>query len=124
MERATAIILPASALLSGCHSSIFKNTVAQPVFDRARQQRPPREDCFMRHLIRSMVSAALILTATAPPYQDSDGNFLIDRLTTEGAEVARCNACQEWRLETLKLVDGNMVSMGIRDYPKNYTRLD
>lgn len=78
----------------------------------------------MRHLIRSMVSAALILTATSPLYQDSDGNFLIDRLTTEGAEVARCNACQEWRLETLKLVDGNMVSMGIRDYPKNYTRLD
>tara|TARA_B110000090_G_scaffold85669_1_gene97414 strand:- start:921 stop:1574 length:654 start_codon:yes stop_codon:yes gene_type:complete len=50
-------------------------------------------------------------------YQDSDGNFLIDRLTTEGTELGKCNACQEWRLETLKLVDGNMVSMGIRDYP-------
>ena len=50
-------------------------------------------------------------------YQDSDGNFLIDRLTTEGTELGRCNACQEWRLETLKLVDGNLVSIGIRDYP-------
>ena len=50
-------------------------------------------------------------------YQDSDGNFLIDRLTTEGTELGKCNACQEWKLETLKLVDGNMVSMGIRDYP-------
>ena len=56
-------------------------------------------------------------------YQDSDGNFLIDRLTTEGTELGKCNACQEWKLETLKLVDGNMVSMGIRDYPENYTRL-
>ena len=50
-------------------------------------------------------------------YQDSDGNFLIDRLTTEGTELGKSNASQEWRLETLKLVDGNMVSMGIRDYP-------
>ena len=57
-------------------------------------------------------------------YQDSDGNFLIDRLTTEGTELGKCNACQEWRLETLKLVDGNMVSMGIMDYPDNYTRLE
>ena len=50
-------------------------------------------------------------------YQDSDGNFLIDRLTTEGTELGKSNASQEWRLETLKLVNGNMVSMGIRDYP-------
>jgi hypothetical protein len=58
-------------------------------------------------------------------YQDSDGNFLIDRLTTEGTELGKCNACQEWRLETLKLVDGNMVSMGIRDYDfNNYQRLE
>ncbi len=58
-------------------------------------------------------------------YQDSDGNFLIDRLTTEGTELGKCNACQEWRLETLKLVDGNMVSMGIREYAfNNYQRLD
>ena len=56
-------------------------------------------------------------------YQDSDGNFLIDRLTTEGTELGKSNASQEWRLETLKLVNGNMVSMGIRDYPENYTRL-
>ena len=57
-------------------------------------------------------------------YQDSEGNFLIDRLTTEGTELGRCNACQEWRLETLKLVDGNMVSMGIRDADlENYQRL-
>jgi len=58
-------------------------------------------------------------------YQDSDGNFLIDRLTTEGTELGKCNACQEWRLETLKLVNGNMVSMGIRDYDfNNYQRLE
>ena len=57
-------------------------------------------------------------------YQDSGGNFLIDRLTTEGTELGKCNACQEWRLETLKLVDGNMVSMGIKDYDiSNYQRL-
>ena len=57
-------------------------------------------------------------------YQDSDGNFLIDRLTTEGTELGKCNACQEWRLETLKLVDGNMVSMGIRDVNfHNYQRI-
>ena len=57
-------------------------------------------------------------------YQDSDGNFLIDRLTTEGTELGKCNVCQEWRLETLKLVDGNMVSMGIRDVNfHNYQRI-
>ena len=38
-------------------------------------------------------------------------------------EVRRSNAFQELRLETLKFVDGNMVSMVIRDYPENYTRL-
>jgi hypothetical protein len=58
-------------------------------------------------------------------YQDSDGNFLIDRLTTEGTELGKCNACQEWRLETLKLVDGNMVSMGIGDSNlANYKRMN
>ena len=57
-------------------------------------------------------------------YIDNDGNFLIDRLTTEGTELGRCNACQDWGLETLKLVDGNMVSMGIRDPDfANYKRL-
>ena len=55
-------------------------------------------------------------------YQDSDGNFLIDRLTTEGTELGKSNASQEWRLETLKLVDGNLLSIGIRDYPENYSR--
>jgi hypothetical protein len=57
-------------------------------------------------------------------YIDNDGNFLIDRLTTEGTELGSCNACQDWNVETLKLVDGNMVSMGIRDYDiNNYQRL-
>ncbi len=57
-------------------------------------------------------------------YKDSNGNFLIDRLTTEGTELGKCNACQEWKLETLKLVDGELVSMGIRDYDfENYQRL-
>ena len=57
-------------------------------------------------------------------YQDSDGNFLIDRLTTEHTELENFDYWNRWRLETLKLVDGNMVSMGIRDYPENYKRLE
>ena len=56
-------------------------------------------------------------------YIDSSGNFLIDRLTTEGTELGKCNACQEWRLETLKLIDGEMMSMGIKDFDvTNYKR--
>jgi hypothetical protein len=58
-------------------------------------------------------------------YKDNDGNFLIDRLTTEGTELGRCNACQEWRLETLKLIDENMVSIGIKDFDfNNYKRIN
>ena len=58
-------------------------------------------------------------------YQDSDGNFLIDRLTTEHTELEIFDYWNRWRLETLKLVDGNMVSMGIRDYDfNNYQRLE
>ena len=57
-------------------------------------------------------------------YQDSDGNFLIDRFTTEHTELENFDYWSRWRLETLKLVDGNMVSMGIRDYPDNYKRLE
>ena len=56
-------------------------------------------------------------------YKDSNGNFLIDRLTTDGTELGKCNACQEWKLETLKLVDGELVSMGLRDYDfENYQK--
>ena len=57
-------------------------------------------------------------------YQDSDGNFLIDRFTTEHTELENFDYWSRWRLETLKLVDGNMVSMGIRDFPENYKRLE
>jgi len=57
-------------------------------------------------------------------YQDSDGNYLIDRLTTEHTELENFDYWNRWRLETLKLVDGKMVSMGIRDFPENYKRLD
>tara|TARA_B100000787_G_scaffold8865_1_gene6717 strand:- start:1474 stop:2193 length:720 start_codon:yes stop_codon:yes gene_type:complete len=57
-------------------------------------------------------------------YINDDGNFLIDRLTTEGTELGSCNACQHWNVETLKLVNGDMVSMGIRGYDiSNYHRL-
>jgi len=57
-------------------------------------------------------------------YKDSNGNFLIDRLTTEGTELGKSNASQEWNVETLKLVDGELVSMGLRDYDfENYQRL-
>ena len=57
-------------------------------------------------------------------YQDSDGNYLIDRLTTEHTELENFDYWNRWRLETLKLVDGKMVSMGIRDFPENYKRLE
>jgi len=58
-------------------------------------------------------------------YKDSDGNFLIDRLTTEGTELGRCNACQEWKLETLKLVEGGIVSLGTREFDiRTYKKIE
>ena len=57
-------------------------------------------------------------------YQDSEGNFLIDILTTEGTEIGKCNACQEWNVETLKVVEDSLVSLDIRDYDiNNYEKL-
>ena len=52
-------------------------------------------------------------------YQNDDGDFLIDRLTTEGAELGSSNASQKWNVETLKLVGDRFISVNIRDYNIN-----
>ena len=56
-------------------------------------------------------------------YKDKKGNFLIDRLTTEGNEAG------VWPLnsylETFKIVQDGVESLGIRDYDiNNYQRLE
>jgi hypothetical protein len=44
------------------------------------------------------------------------GVFLIDRLTTEGTELGRCNACQDWNVETLALGNNSLVPVDLRVY--------
>ncbi len=51
-------------------------------------------------------------------YEDK-GVFLIDRLTTEGTELGRCNACQDWNVETLRVANGQLVSLGLRKFDIN-----
>ena len=48
-------------------------------------------------------------------YEDK-GVFLIDRMTTEGTELGRCNACQDWNIETLALDNNSLVSVNLRPY--------
>ena len=56
-------------------------------------------------------------------YKDSDGNFLIDRLTTEGNEAGVWPL--NYYLETFKIVEGGIVSLGIRDFDiNNHQRLE
>jgi len=43
----------------------------------------------------------------------------IQRMTTEGAEVGKCNACQKWNVEILKLTDDGLVSFGLREFNIN-----
>jgi hypothetical protein len=51
-------------------------------------------------------------------YEDK-GVFLIDRLTTEGTELGRCNACKDWNVETLRVANGQLVSLGLRKFDIN-----
>ncbi|MEO1942703.1 MAG: hypothetical protein ABGY11_00230 [Candidatus Thioglobus sp.] len=48
-------------------------------------------------------------------YEDK-GLFLIDRMTTEGTELGRCNACQEWNVETLVLGNNTLVPVDLKPY--------
>ena len=52
-------------------------------------------------------------------YQNDAGDFLIDRLTTEGTELCTSNASQKWNVETLKLVGDRFISVNIREYNIN-----
>ena len=49
-------------------------------------------------------------------FYERNGVFLIDRMTTEGTEVGKCNACQDWNVETLKLTENSLVSLGSRGF--------
>lgn len=56
-------------------------------------------------------------------YQDSDGNFLLDRLTTEHNEADVWPPKSD--LETFKISESGIVSLGIRDFDiNNYQRLE
>lgn len=52
-------------------------------------------------------------------FYKSNGVFLIDRLTTKGTELGRCNACQDWNVETLRLTDEGLISQGLREFNIN-----
>ena len=60
-------------------------------------------------------------------YKDSNGNFLIDRLTDEGTFFKNLGeGPPSWssNVETVKIVDGALVSMGLSPYlRRNYQRL-
>ena len=45
--------------------------------------------------------------------------FLIDRLTTEGTEAAKCNACQSWNVETLRITNSKLISLDLREFNRN-----
>jgi hypothetical protein len=45
-----------------------------------------------------------------------NGNFYIDRITSEGKDVASCNACQEYNVETLQILEDKLLSVSIRDF--------
>jgi len=49
-------------------------------------------------------------------FYESKGVFLIDRMTTEGAELGRCNACQSWNVETLALGNNLLVPVDLKPY--------
>ena len=56
-------------------------------------------------------------------YQDSDGNFLLDRLTTEHNEADVWPPIAD--LETFKISESGILSLGIRDFDINtYQRLE
>jgi len=49
-------------------------------------------------------------------YTDKKGNFLIDRMTTKGTPMAKCNSCQTYNIETLKLKNGKFIPVSLRNY--------
>jgi hypothetical protein len=56
-------------------------------------------------------------------FYKSRGVFLIDRLTTEGTELGRCNACQSWNIETLALGNEGLVPVDLKLYSFNKYKL-
>jgi hypothetical protein len=49
-------------------------------------------------------------------YTNIDGNFFIDRITTRGTPMAKCNSCQTYNIETLKLTNDGFISVYLRSY--------
>lgn len=49
-------------------------------------------------------------------YKDRNGNYLIDRLTTRGAETGKCNACQKYNVETLMVSNAGLLPLNLRAY--------
>ncbi len=51
-------------------------------------------------------------------YKDK-GMFLIDRMTTKGTKLGKCNACQNWNVETLALGINSLVPVDLKPYSFN-----
>ena len=52
-------------------------------------------------------------------YQNDKGEWLIDRLTSEGRPFAKCNACQTYNVETYKLVGDTLKLYRVREYKRD-----
>ncbi|MCH9741126.1 MAG: hypothetical protein K0U38_09880 [Epsilonproteobacteria bacterium] len=48
--------------------------------------------------------------------------FLIDRLTPENTKAAKCVACQDWNVETLRITNSKLISLGIREFNRKTYR--
>ena len=61
-------------------------------------------------------------------YKDSNGNYLIDKITTKGTKTAKCNACQEYNVETLQITQEGIISINVRPFNietyKPFTKLN
>ena len=59
-------------------------------------------------------------------YQDKQGNYYIDRITTKGTKLAPCNACQTANVETLQVTKNRLISVYLRKFDlktyKPYTK--
>ena len=49
-------------------------------------------------------------------YKNKNGDYFIDKITSEGTEIASCNACQKYNVETLQITDKGLVSVSLRDF--------
>jgi len=49
-------------------------------------------------------------------YTDDNGNYFIDRLTSAGTELATCNACQKYNVETFQITEDGVFSVNLRAY--------